>query len=787
MLTFLLRSLLARAPSLALTILGLTIAFAATLASLNLQSALQSGHPQGTRFSGTPVSIFSHITPRNMDVFMFPRQILSLQEELGDSGTIVASSGARSVTVEAGGIAKDMAVDIAAPGFFSALGVTLQGGDAHQFGDERTDPACVLSEQFMARMGLQSLPDTIQIAGRSLRVIGTARGFNGLWDHETDVWVDWRLGHELITPTSKVTGLDGFYWVMALPAHGQDAAFHAKLQRALARRELLEPPFDSFRVVPGITNQADARHAADTSSWLYLVLCAVMLTVASINLAAWSALMRAGKIESEWTLLRLGIPRRTHALFGMGFVVFPVIIGALLALPLERLFSALLKQDASVYALLAQSADYERHYPWGSWLTIVLAVIAIGWLLGAAVTHLAGLRFSAPTLRSTAGKVERLFRPMAVLVTLLAAVALLFGTLQSANAMRVWKALAHQDVEQTWALFIQPSAGALDHTRREAIERSVRARLPRTQTLGFVKIRPLSSAKTTLSTYSLEAGGPPALKLLLNEADAAGMQTLGANLRSGHAFDSNLNAMEMVLDAQAAQTLAQVSGKRSVLDMNLYDELSMPWRIVGIADRIAYGPEPDKEAPVAYVSLGESPLIANLVLRGPGTQMQMNDLADAGVRAEGGLIEFGNPVSLADMADKALAQYKSRALLGLLAAVITIAIAALTILSITTLEVRRRRRLLAVRASLGEHPWATAWHGVRGLLLSIFAGTLLGMLAMWLASAWLAALDVVKPADYAWGMPLSSALLAALGCIGSAFVLWREFFTQSLAQHLREE
>ena len=791
MLTFLLRSLRARAHSLALTILGLAIAFAATLASLNLHAVLRGGHPQGTQFSGTPVSIFSHISARDMDIFLFPRQILALQEELGDSGTIVASSGSRIVAVEVDGIVRDVPVDVAAPGFFTALGVIIKGGDPRLFGDERADPACVLSEHFMARMGLQSAPRTIQIAGRSLRVIGIARGFNGLWDHETEVWVDWRLGHDLISPTTKVNGLDGFYWALALPTRGQEASFHAKLERALARRDLTEPPFDSFRVVPGITNQADKRRAAESSSWLYLVLCAVMLTVASVNLAAWSALMRAGKIENEWTFLRLGIPRLTHALLGMGFVMLPVLAGALLALPLERLLTMLLRQDSSIYSLLAWSANFERHYPWGVWLTIVLAVIAIGWLLGLVVTHQAGLRFSAPSLRSTPSKLERLFRPMSVLVALLAAVSLLFGMLQSAAAMRTWKVLAGQDTGQVWALFIQPESGSpgstLDGLKREAIERGVRAQLPHTQTMGFVKIRPLSSARVALSTYTLEPGGPPALKLLLNEADAPGMQVLGANLRNGRPFDSNLNAMEMVLDERAAQALAQVAGRRSVLNMNLYDELSMPWRIVGVVDRITYGPDPDKEPPVAYVSLGESPLIVNLVLRGPSTRTQIDGLAGAGVRVQGGTVDFGDPVNLAEVADKVLAQYKSRALLSMIAAVITIAIAALTILSITTLEVRRRRRLLAVRASLGERPWATAWHGVHGVLLAILLGTLLGMVVMWLAGAWLGALGVVKLNDYSWGMPLSIMLLVTLGCVGSAFVLWQEFFTQPLARHLREE
>lgn len=788
MFAFLLRSLFGRAPSLALTVLGLAIAFAATLAALNLHAVLRSGHPQGTNFVGEPVSIFSHMTARNFDLFLFPPQIMGLQEELGDSGALVASSGARMVEVGVSGSNHDAAVDVVTPNFFTALVVAINGGDARQFGDQSTAPNCVVSERFIARLGLQTPPETLRIAGRVLRVVGVARGFNGLWDHETDVWVDWRLGHDLLSPTTKVKGVDGFYWSLAIPAQGQAAAFRGKLQRALARRDLAEAPFDGFRAVPGITNQPDMRRTADTSAWLYLVLCGVMLVVAIANLAAWSALLRAGKIQSELTFLQLGISRRTHALLGLGFVVLPALAGALLALPLERLMSALLHQDSAISALLAWSAEYERRYPWGGWLAIVLAVTASGWLLGLAVAHLAGLRFGMSSLRAAAGKVERLFRPMAVLVTMLAAVALLFGALQSVNALRVWRALAHEGSGPVWMLFIQnATAAGLDQVGREAILRDVHAVLPRTEALGFVKIRPLSTVKEALSVYALEPGGPPALKILLNEADAEGMQVLGARLRSGQYFDTSLSAMEIVLDAQAAQQLAQATGNASVVGMSLYDELSMPWRVVGVVDRIPYGPDPDKEAPVAYVALGDAPLILNLVMLGPNTAEQVAALAEAGIRIDAGTLRFGEPANLAEKADEALAQYRSRALLGLMAAAITITISALTILSIVTLEVRRRRRRLAVRASLGERPLATAWHGVRGVLMSILLGLLLGMLVMWLAGAWLAVHDMVKPADYVWAMPLCGTLLVMLGCSGSGYVLLREFFAQPLAQHLREE
>ena len=788
MLTFLLRSLLGRAPSLALTVLGLAVAFAATLAALNLHAVLRDGHPQGTNFVGEPLSIFSHITARNFDLFLFPPQILAFQEEIGDSGAVTASSGARAVDVEIAGTTHEVAVDVVAPNFFTSLGVVIKGADARLFGEERTAPSCVVSERFLARMGLQVAPEMLQIAGRPLRVIGVARGFNGLWDHETDVWVDWRLGHDLLSPNTTVKGIDGFYWTLAIPAHEKAATFSGRLQRALARHDLVEPPFDSFRAVPGITSQADMRRAADTSSWLYLLLCVIMLTVATVNLAAWSALLRAGKIESEWTFLQLGITRRAHALLGLGFVVLPVLAGAVLALPLERLLSALLHQDSAIYSLLAWSPEYKHTYPWGTWLAIVLAVTVSGWVLGLAVARLAGMHFGAVSLHAVGGKVERLFRPMATLVTMLAAIALLFGTLQTANALRVWQALAQKDAGQVWMLFIKPDSNAtLDRTRREAVARDVRAQLPHVQTLGFVKIRPLSSAKEGLSAYSLEPNGPPVLKLLLNEADADGMQVLGANLRSGRHADTSLSAMEIMLDAQAARKLIDVTGKRSVLGISLYDELSMPWRVVGIVDRIPYGPDPDKEAPVAYVTLGDSPLIMNLILRGTSTVEQINQLAATGVRVNDGQVRFGEPANLAEKSNEALAQFRSRALLGLIAAIITIAISVLTILSIVTLEVRRRRRLLAVRSSLGERPLATAWRGTRGVLLSILLGAFLGALAIWLAGAWLAAQDMVKPADFAWAMPLCIILLAVLGSAGSVLVLLKEFFAQPLAQHLRED
>lgn len=366
MLAFLLRSLWHRGPSLALTLLGLALAYAATLAVFNLHGALHGGRPKGTEFSGLPVSIFMHDSKNGMDFFLAPRQITALQTGVGESGHVIGSSGAREVEIRLLQTSHQAAVDVVSPGFFSALGVNILGGDARRFSEPDQAPRCVVSERFLERLGLQAPPESLEIAGHTLQVLGVASGFDGLWDHETEIWLDWRLAHDILFPgirRGSVEEQPWFYWTLAIAAPGQEAEFSARLARALENGELAEAPFDGFQLLPGISNQLELRRAADTSVLLYLALCFLMLVVACANLAAWSALMRLGHIEKERTFLQLGIPGSTHLLLGLGFVLIPSLLAALLALPLEHVLTLLLRQDAAIYALLAWSADYEHDYP----------------------------------------------------------------------------------------------------------------------------------------------------------------------------------------------------------------------------------------------------------------------------------------------------------------------------------------------------------------------------------------------------------------------------------------
>jgi hypothetical protein len=795
MFVLLLRCLRRRPVSLLLTVLGLAVAFATTLSTLGLYSVLREGHPRGTDFPGDPVSIFMHASAMNFDFFLGPAQITAFQRDLGDSGQVLGAAGSRLVTIEIAGSPREAAVDVVSPNFFKALGVSFTEGDAAGWADPGAPPTCVVSERFLASIGSGARPHSIHVAGRQLRVAGVAREFSGLWDHETDIWVDWRLGYDLLFPTLRDTGIESqpwFYWTLAIPSAGEQAAFNAKLQRALSRRELTQPPFDGFRSLPGITNQVDLRRTAGSSASLYLVLCLIMLIVAATNLAAWSALTRAGRINGEWTLLRLGISRTTHALFGLGFVALPVLFGAFLALPLERLFSALLRRDPAIAALLAWSPEYANRYPWAAWSATVLTVATFGWVLGMIVARVSGLRFGASTLRSAAGAVERLFRPMAVLVSALAAVALLFGILECASALRAWRTFSLDDAQTVWLVGVRGDNGntgrvPLDRTLREGVMRGVHARFPQTQESGFIKIRPLSAAPHTLSGFSLEPGGEPILSVLLNEVDSGALPALGVTLRSGRHLDPNPNSHELVVDSKAAAELARVARLDTVLGLQLHDSVGMPWRVVGVVDPVAYGSDLSTAPPVAYQTINGVPPVLSLVLRGPYTSNQVEQFAKGVVRLDGGEVRFEAPVNLAHAADRAQAQFRSRALLSVIAAIITISISSLTILSLVTLVVRRRRRTLAIRLSLGEAPWKTAFRGAQGVLLSTLAGCALGCLALWLAQSWMNLHRAGQTEHIQWAVVLCCAILVALSGIGAAAVLAREFFAPPLSQHLRED
>jgi len=790
---FVWRAIRARWPSFLVTTLGLGLAFGCALACLSVVQVLRGGHPVGSHFDGDPVTIYQHVLSMGYDLFLSPAQIAQVQQELGDSGTVTGSSGGAFESAELNGEPMAVAVDVVLPNHFSVLGIHLIGADPERWG--QGDETVIVSQRFLARLGLTTPPKSIRIAGQDFPIAGVADAFPGLWNHEIEVWVDWRQGQRLLFPTSVNRGVNQqppLYWALAIPAEGKSAEFAARLQRALARTDIAERPFDKLRAVSGITNQSELRQAADTSTSLYLLSCGLMLLVGAFNLASWSALTRVSRLDAEWTMLRLGIPRLAYFRIGLWFVLIPAVVGAILAVPFHWLFAWLLASDPAIASLLEASSEYQRSYPWFAWVAVFALTCVLGHGLGSLVSTVAGLRYGAVSLRSDQAAVRQVFRGVVIVVSMASAIAMVFAAFASLGGYRLLRDMAYPDASQVWMLGLRSGNAATrfdwNAENMDRLVEEVRVRMPELAAVGFLQVRPFSSAKPGSTVLSLEPFGAPDLSVMLNEATYEALPALGLPVVRGKGFSQHGGeAAEIVLDTAAADLFSSSHGGKDVLDQLLYDAAGTAYRVVGVSQRSLYSTDLNSALPVAYASMTESIRPPILITRGPTTAeriqrqlVQAKDSLFPGVVVE-------SPLNLRDLSDQTFAGYRSRSMLCVISALVTLVIAFISLVSIISLEVARNRRALAVRACLGASTGELMRRSVRGLSVCVVGGSMVGFALLWFARSALPTDLITSAGDWFWmgGVSVTALLLLVLLC--ASIALRRLFFGAALSDHLREE
>lgn len=791
-LRFVVRALRSHKVSLIVAILGVAIGLASGLSALRMKELFSSAEPIGTEVAGEPLSIFMSSEAMRLDFFLGPRQILGLQESLADSGYVVGSSGTRGVAAQINGRSEEIRVDVVSPNFFEGLGVRIKGASPLNWSQQGAGNA-VVSKALVDRLG--HTPASVVIKGVSLRVVGTVDSFSGLWDQHTEVWVDWHMGPHILFPTAKGKNVEDqpwFYWALmaAKPGHVQE--FNSRAASALNRRDLLEVPFNEFKAIPGVTNQPYMRTTAEDTLRLYLLVCVVALTVAALNLASLSALVRTAKAGSEWTMLCIGMGPATH--FGMSslYVLIPCGLGVLASIPLEAVFSGLMREDPAVSALIDHSPELQEAFPWAYWVGLGAAIMMIALVVGQLAARAAGLKYGAASLRTNYQRLRLVFRGGIVVISACAAVALYVGLMSTVSSLKFWREASETNQKNSWVMEIRLD-DRLDRARvsssqlRLQIANELKSNWSEIQSVGFASIRPFSDGRVPQSTFSLSRQGHEGFSVLVNEIDQDALSALGVRLLSGRLPETEGQSGEIVLDAMAAADLMKLSGSDQVLGMVIQDAVGFSSQIVGVVERLPYSSDISRSPAVAYVAAESETPINYVIIKGDISDRRISELAKRFAADAGSEFYLSVPTHLGDLATKALNRYSARALFCLVAALAAVSIALLSAFSLVSVEVRQRIRDLAIMECLGASRHRVALVAAQPVVVSVSAGSLLGLLA---------GITVVK--DYAQGalLPIEIGIpmlvlpalvfgsIAALGCITLVF---RQMGLQSLYSVIRDE
>ncbi len=790
---YLLRSVRSRALSFTLSVLGLAFALATVLAVQRVADLVGSGELAGARLYGQPFSLFTYASALDFELFMSPVTIRTVEQRLQGSGELVAASGTRAVPGRVGSELETLHVDVVSSRFFESLGVEVKGLVAGQ--RVLDSGTAVVSQRFLAERRLPRAPEFVEVKGRRLRVIGVAQGFTGLFDHYTDVWVDWWHTPGILFDENKRQHFDytPFFWAVALPAAGREAEFRTRLQIAISEAQGLQidQPFDSLRAVAGITNQTQWRNLADASVDAYYIIALVALGAAVLNLAVWAALMRVTRAREEWTLLSLGMPRGRHIKLRLGFVLVGLIPAWALAVALEPLFVSLLASDSAVHLLLKDAAKSSAGVAWQTWLLSGAVSLLVVWTVAQLVERAAGLRFGAPALRETGPVLRSVFRGLTVAMALACCAAMMLGYWALSTALSRQSELAKLDSNNTWTAIARATdskgdLGLAGATERRLLGELLQQRLPQLETLGFGSLRPFAEGEGPLTTYTLPAQPDTALQWRLNQFEGDAIGAMGLKLIAGRSLADTGYALEVLLDQRAAAELGRHLGKSNILGELLRDVSSMDFEVVGIVEAMPYNMELSSPIGTAYLRMGSMVPIFHVLLRGGMGAAEVERALAEQFNASALRFTLEEPQHLPVLAERAQARYRARLLFATSTAAVTLLIALLALVSMVSVEARARSHSLAVRACLGARPLNLALHAFRSLLIALGIGATLGGLVAYAATRSIPALAAIGSGSVS-DIALPVLALLVLGVVICAVVLGLQQRGGALYRRLRVE
>ena len=726
-LRFVFRGFLKRWIATSLAVLALAVALATLLACWRMSSALDTGKPKGTHFEGEPVSLFQYSDDSRLHFFLSPNQIKNLSIELEGSADLVAASGVRALTWTSGAAELPIHVDFVSDNFFAKLGVQFSEGKAAQF--SATEDGVVLSAQFLQVNGLSAAPDTIRVGGRVLRVVGVVSEFSGLFDRDSQAWINWHQSSGLLYPPPRsgaAKGLDDglwFFWTLAIPKAGEQNRFHTLLDGLVQRAEGVEPPFSALVALPGITNQTDLRADADKSQTLYWTMSWLLLIIAALAIGLLIALIRLSRLSSEWTMLRLGAGRTPFFMLGLAYAALPVLLSGALAILLAGIFQRLLLMDPSVAALMAWSAELEPDPLWLQLAVILFGILSICTTFNMLVMRGAGARFGAVVLRTQTGHLDKLFLVFSALIAAAASLTLLIGVLAAQESWAKEREMASAAAENVWfqALSAKEAGASISREQRLQLQAALRIN-PNIRKTGFAALLPLSGAKIALSEYSV---GANTFKLMVNMASSEAIPALNLPLRAGRIYVEGSES-EIVLDEDAARLIQAKISPLPVLGAVLRDELGAMVVVVGIVGRVSYTSDLSQAPPVAYLAMPDDQVQLSLVMQGqlkPSDLQQLQEIQ----RTSAANIKFAEIQSFPLVAERLRERFQARSTLTIATSLCALVVAVFLLSCAGVLRARRRERDYAIRMSLGAQPGKIISHFLKAELTSNFIGALLGI------------------------------------------------------------
>ena len=785
MLIYLFRIIKKRVFSFLFSTIALAVAIASLIACLNIYTTLIEGKPVGTHYQGREVSLFSFSDSYNMSFTLHPRTLINLQKELGKAGNIIAASAGRYKEVVFDDKTLKSVIDTVSDNFFDVLKIEFMQGSAYEF-SSKTQATCILSEKYLQRLKLTTPPASISVANKTYKVIAVTKKFQGLLDGETEVWIPWQHGHNILFPNLEDKGLlrqaSLYHSVIISNGAISDQDFDTAIENLKKRTDLLFPPFNAYKTIKGISWSEEEHGNAIQSTHLYLYVSLLVFIVALLNLSSWVNLVRMAKLSNEITFLKLGISFKHYVFFIALLMLIPISFAFVLAYPLYQLYLSLLKQEPAIGDLFLNGTTFDSPdmmiMVFILFLVSVFVVICINWLIAKA----SSVGFFNNKTNSTNNRVFFIFRIVLFFASILTTMSLFFALFTSSYGLKAISMFKSND-KPIFFSYIHSSKERLNEHSLLSFFNSLKQENTELRDSGLIQYFPLNSIVKP-DSFSFQEYTNPELSVVINPVTSNAMSILDITLKNGSSFDHS-NNKQILVDENTAKEIMRLTGKKNIVGTTLYDSISDPYKIIGIVSNINYSNSPSSQVLVAYSSFDYSAKGAMAVLQG---DMQINNLKESinQLQKQFGFKE-SNIGSYKDIIKKKRDPYISRLALSLSGSLVAIIISTLMLFSITNIDLKNKKQSLAIRACLGLSPYKLWWKAnVQSLSIVVF-GFLVGFVIFWKNSSF-DAIKIIIDSKLWVTISLMSFFLIFVLAGASIMIAFRQIFTkQSLYSHLKSK
>ncbi len=766
-----------------ISVTALSISIAGLIACLVILENLENGRPKGVNYQGKFISIFSYISSKNLTWYLTPQKILSLQEELDDQTQIIAvNEGDNFETVNINEKTLISSISFVSDNFFDVLKIKINEGNRQDF-YKTVETVCLVSKSFIKNNNLSSAPTSLLIDNKQYKIIGVVPEYKGLFPEsfsDVDIWIPWQHAHHILS--RKINNKNPFgggeYWAILTSTNINLDSLESNLSQLESRTDLLKPPEDSFKSIKGLVNQVNLRSDAEESTMLYLYISLVMFIIAVINLSTWVALTRLSKINNERIFLKLGIGRYRFFSLNILAVIAPIIFAFILAIPLYKGYLYLILQETTLEKLFTEESLFHVLIPWKEIMFMILVTVLVIYILTMIIAKLSNVAYNKHSLSSD-NKTGYVFHSLFFITVTLTTVSLIFSIFIMQYALLTKNKFSNQNFNNVYSI-IPFFENFLDNKKKvNLIIDSLQNNIENITKIGISSKVPYSDNQT--QNFSLNKYEPTDIKILVNKVDKVALSILGVNMIVGENIVVGRN--QLIVDTKTESKLKKLTHLDSILNLTLYDMAQEEYQIVGISSFLNYSSDPTVDINIGYTSFKDQDPVRIILLKGNIDFENLINMTEK-LRTEYSLKLFVVN-SLEERKTSLSIPLYSRIILCLTAAVMSVIISMLTIVSIISINVSEKNKALAIYSSLGLTPFKLWLYSYKVTLIVTVLGFGVGTFLYWKINQMPFMLIISRGSSFNTSIFVASIILMILALASMTIVFFRLFYKHSIFDYLR--